>query len=851
MVLQDSPTAEDSKMDLELLDLAVTESGAFIVLVSYAGKEDSDNLRRLYALVQLELVGKFFTVHHVKPVPYQNTSAPTAPVVPRLQVLLSGAIVSVEFGDTVAFCSEESEYQDRLQLKSVADRTLGVGVHQGNNTLLILTASTMMQVQLSLDKIRRFNPQTGRTNLIKSIMMQAILYGAFPENPLQFSFPPQVDEESLMRGAEQLSQAVLRSDSEVVRRNHDLTAQLSSRKDRLNWLIGFINENLVLGKMSQRSRQRLAVDAEKLFASYQLWLQYNDLLETSPKFSVLNDCVHAFMAELGEANHEDVMRAFFRTKVSDIGRLIRKVMEVINLSSKQTERPIASLLPEGNRVVITALQSAFEYRNLNYQVYGIEFPMISSWTSRPGTIDVVLSLFTATTKVLENTAADARPKAQRQEPGSQLPQLANLLFKLTWRAFSSKAADEPNVGQDKDELEQRFASLRPEVLETLRRNGFQEHAFKLAEVYSDFASLVALCHRDTVYPPENNPNYERIQTYIGRYKENFTDELYQWYIQHGELRIMFSQEADQSSFIDRFFAKKPNPGISWLHDVSKERFGDAASALLEEAKRANHLKAKHLMLSIGKLAQLAQLHETAEAGNETQLDAFHDGLDFVSVHDALLTEFRTALESVRGRHSLESQVDIIIKAKAPELLEAKGFANCFKDLLKHLLQGKALPIEDAVDLLTLKDNSESIADFATALHLLASASDIPEARRISAFRTVWRRVYLHDDWTAIGKTANISDAEIKDRLRSTALYHTLCSALARGERLTNGYEASPDVALIVPTPAEISSRWSGISSDQVEAIVEDYNFECDRLGELELEDIFHRVRELAVQDTTW
>lgn len=78
------------------------------------------------------------------------------------------------------------------------------------------------------------------------------------------------------------------------------------------------------------------------------------LHRTSPKFSVLNDCVHAFMAELGETNHEDVMRAFFRTKVSDIGRLIRKVMEVINLSTKQTGRPVAELLPEGNRVVIVS-----------------------------------------------------------------------------------------------------------------------------------------------------------------------------------------------------------------------------------------------------------------------------------------------------------------------------------------------------------------------------------------------------------------------------------------------------------------------------------------------------------------
>ena len=81
----------------------------------------------------------------------------------------------------MAFCSEESEYQDRIQLKSQADRTLGVGVHQGNNSLLVLTASSMMQVQLSLDKIRRFSPQTGRTNLIKSTMMQAILYGSLPE----------------------------------------------------------------------------------------------------------------------------------------------------------------------------------------------------------------------------------------------------------------------------------------------------------------------------------------------------------------------------------------------------------------------------------------------------------------------------------------------------------------------------------------------------------------------------------------------------------------------------------------------------------------------------------------------
>lgn len=70
-----------------------------------------------------------------------------------------------------------------------------------------------------------------------------------PQNPLLFTFPPDVEEESLISGAEQLSRAVLSSDVEVVRPNPDLTQQITERKDRLRFLIGFINENGALGKV--------------------------------------------------------------------------------------------------------------------------------------------------------------------------------------------------------------------------------------------------------------------------------------------------------------------------------------------------------------------------------------------------------------------------------------------------------------------------------------------------------------------------------------------------------------------------------------------------------------------------
>jgi nuclear pore complex protein Nup133 len=94
------------------------------------------------------------------------------------------------------------------------------------------------------------------------------------------------------------------------------------------------------------------------------------------------------------------------------------------------------------------------------------------------------------------------------------------------------------------------------------------------------------------------------------------------------------------------------------------------------------------MLSIGKLSHLAQLHDAKASIDQTVLDgkvlsplrlnnyvihsflAFHDGLDFVSVHEALVTEFKSSLASVRGRQPLDAQIDTIVKAKAMKMSDA-------------------------------------------------------------------------------------------------------------------------------------------------------------------------------------
>lgn len=122
-----------------------------------------------------------------------------------------------------------------------------------------------------------------------------------------------------MNGAQRLSQAILHSgtspspspfleywadgkglrglDAELVKRNQDLSGQIVARRERLGWLIQFISDNAALpkvrclfcfgygkdvdemmGQMSQKSRQRLATDAEKLFACHLLWNQHSQLL---------------------------------------------------------------------------------------------------------------------------------------------------------------------------------------------------------------------------------------------------------------------------------------------------------------------------------------------------------------------------------------------------------------------------------------------------------------------------------------------------------------------------------------------------------------------------------------------
>jgi len=99
---------------------------------------------------------------------------------------------------------------------------------------------------------------------------------------------------------------------------------------------------------------------------------------------------------------------------------------------------------------------------------------------------------------------------------------------------------------------------------------------------------------------------------------------------------LFSQSQAYTDYLDRFFLKHNTPHVSWIHDLEKERFNSTAETLLAESENAGELAAKEvieqivplearadsdlqLMLSIGKLAHLAQMQEDTSL-DESMLD---------------------------------------------------------------------------------------------------------------------------------------------------------------------------------------------------------------------------------------
>ena len=64
------------------------------------------------------------------------------------------------------------------------------------------------------------------------------------------------------------------------------------------------------------------------------------------------------MKEIGDVHHEDIMRAFFRSRVSEVGKLVKQVAEVAMRAPAESGIHLEQLLPEINQIVLVSYTAA-------------------------------------------------------------------------------------------------------------------------------------------------------------------------------------------------------------------------------------------------------------------------------------------------------------------------------------------------------------------------------------------------------------------------------------------------------------------------------------------------------------
>lgn len=126
--------------------------------------------------------------------------------------------------------------------------------------------------------------------------------------------------------------------------------------------------------------------------------------------------------------------------------------------------------------------------------------------------------------------------------------------------------------------------------------------------------------------------------------------------------------------------------------------------------------------------------------------AVDDQLDVVRTQESLAALFFAQLSGSEARSAPVEQGRAIASRIAPALHDRPALAEELASSCACLFEGRVLPTEGLIDVLSLKENvNEQASDFGTALDVLVRAKDLPEARRRSALASIWRRVYIQDE----------------------------------------------------------------------------------------------------------
>ncbi|KAI9627190.1 hypothetical protein H4Q26_017508 [Puccinia striiformis f. sp. tritici PST-130] len=894
------------RIEFTLLDIKVTSTRDLAVLVSYIDSSQVEQAQssvqpRSYAIVILEVLSSSAlpVVAHTVKARHREYPDPRPETSPYLSLPSGGPAALIVFPERIVCLSlsVDSDFEEIVSLKSQANnRIIGSGAapldirgvqdktDKPPALKLLTTSSGILEIELNPTELEKLGTsiveeqKTRDTHRLKTQLEQGVFFGDDPANPVEFNLQADLKGD-LGTAADQLSKEILSSSAAHQPPIVDLRSQLSDRIGRLLQLIRFINKTGMLNKVPKPVKRRLITDLELLDATNTLWTYHNNNINVLSlggrrRSTVLSEVIISYMDSLGQNPDEDIIRSFFRIHASAIVPILTNVQAKLKsiLSKKSNKLHNRSLqLMQANEILLTVYRTAINIRQRHIKAYDLENDTSTEpWTSTLNLLDILHSHYEVTLEILQQRAREFGPAMDEDQArfdhddsttllmddedddaidGSSEKSkwlhhtLKDQLIKLVERSLDMmkerSAFVESTLGTNHPEaksLQERYLRLRPQLIFGLVKVKRQTRAIKLAEDQRDFRTLVELCHSLSSSETEQK---ERTTSQSTKKSSHFscTNGTWNKVFAQGRYHELLSQDSVYAPLI-----------TSFLDNMDYE------------AESEKNLDDQKIMLSLGKLCQVAQIDEAGQIDQEKSYKILKvnyitllcdtitsqnytrwiklvtiwsflvvdDRLDILQAQLKLSDLCKSILDSQPQYSllSLDQQIEVLRQHLAPNLVDRPAFGQLFDRYVRQIIAGDALKIEDLIEFYGLKANlEEQVEDFVIALDVFSRAKDIVPGRAQLALKSL----------ASLEKSSNLSDEDLRTCLKSTALYHVLSSSIDPNDSGKVDLPiSSPNESFFDPTISlndDLAIRFPDHSLSELEQLSKDYQSENRQLQE--------------------
>jgi len=326
----------------------------------------------------------------------------------------------------------------------------------------------------------------------------------------------------------------------------------------------------------------------------------------------------------------------------------------------------------------------------------------------------------------------------------------------------------------------------------------QDQMMGLIEGFNDLRSLSELLDSERQYvedqltiqthePIEIENLSAKIESRFDRcfndYGYDFAQNLFNYYVHTGKIDVLLSRFLKYAEFIDRFlFSNITYNKFSWILDIKRNKYRDAAQKLLSCTKEVNddNLSNKTLELNIAKLSMVASADKVADRPELCQIEA---ELIVANSQSNIASKLQQFVES--SGKTFEETVEKLLK-QSSYLQQFPYLSQIVRRLLmKNIENEKPLSLIELVDLFTLVDFSGiDFFGFDEALHLIShllllqqrDKSMRSESLYSSKFifilqNFVLKRLFLTENWGDLDAGKNLEKSRLLRILASLTDYN--------------------------------------------------------------------------------